>query len=94
MERLLEETLHPENADQTRERAVFGRAKLLPGKSPCLLPPRAPCFAPQAKEKGERAGLFHVWAELVRSAFGMSLKRPVETARTKPGPPKMRLHFF
>ncbi len=43
----------------------FGSAKPLPGKSPCILPPRAPCFAPQAEEKGERAGLFHGWAELI-----------------------------
>ena len=65
MDRLLEETSLPKNAGQTRERDVFGSAKLLPGKSPCLLPPRAPCFAPQAEEKGERAGLFQGWAELI-----------------------------
>ncbi len=59
MERLLEETSHPKNAAQTRGRDVFGSAKPLPGKSPCLLPPRAPCFAPQAGEQRERAGLFH-----------------------------------
>lgn len=62
MERLLEETSHPENAGQMLERDIFERATLLPANSPCLLPPRAPCFAPQApqaEEKGEQAGLPH-----------------------------------
>ncbi len=79
---LLEEPSHPENAGQTLLRDVFGRAKLLLGKSPCLLPPRAPCFAPQAEAKGERAGLSHVWQ--VFAGCGWAVGADLRAARHGP----------
>jgi hypothetical protein len=84
MERLLEETSPPENVGQTLERDVFGRAKLLPANSPCLLPPLAPCFAPQAEEKGERAGLPHGGG----GAYLISIpQRPHFSPAPRPRPP-------
>ena len=54
MGRLLEAPPHSGNAGQTFGKEVFGRAKLLPANSPCLLPPRAPCL--RRRQKREESG--------------------------------------
>jgi hypothetical protein len=89
MERLLEETSHPKTAGQTRGRDVFGSAKLLPGKSPCLLPPRAsqkhPRSCPNASFPGVGT-IFNACARTEAPSPGHPSLRTVEHEEEAFGP--------